>query len=122
MTEFEYAELIATYSSNAGTFFTTYLTVLSGYLITAFVAGQRLNMVQVSILNAGYVVAVLVLIWGTYGAGMVQVYYTNMLLEIAPNSAQAGKSLVFTVLGALMFCGMLASLLFMWNSRRSSEN
>ena len=57
MTEYEYADLIATYSSNAGAFFAVYLTVVSGYLITAFVAGPKLSSLQVTILNIGFVVA-----------------------------------------------------------------
>ena len=117
MTEAEYAEVIAAYSSNAGTFFATYLTVLSGYLITAFVAGSRLNTLQVAILNIGFVVAVLAMIWAAYHAGMVQVYYTNLLLEMAPDSPQSGRDWVMATVGTLMFGGLLAGLVFMWNVR-----
>ena len=118
MTEYEYAELIATYSSNAGTFFAIFLTLLSGYLIAAFVAGARLSRFQVTILNTGYVVSILVMIWGTYGAGMVQVHYTNLLLAMSPDSPQAGRDWVFNTLGILMLGGLLASLFFMWDVRR----
>jgi uncharacterized membrane protein len=117
VTEAKYAEVIAAYSSNAGTFFATYLTVLSGYLITAFVAGSRLNTLQVAILNTGFIVAVLVMIWAAYHAGMVQVYYTNLLLEIAPDSPQSGRDWVMATLGTLMFGGLVAGLVFMWNVR-----
>ena len=121
MTEYEYAELIATYSSNAGTFFATYLTALSGYLITAFIAGSRLKTVQVTVLNTGYVVAVVVLIWGTYGAGMTQVHYTNMLMELEPASPQSGRGWVFTTVSILMAGGLLASIYFMWNVRHGGS-
>ena len=117
MTEAEYAEVIAVYSSNAGTFFATYLTLLSGYLITAFVAGSRLNTLQVAILNIGFIIAVLVMIWAAYHAGMVQVYYTNLLLEIAPDSPQSGRDWVMATMAILMFGGLAAALVFMWNVR-----
>ena len=121
MTEYEYAELIATYSSNAGTFFATYLTLLSGYLIAAFVVGVRLNPVQVTILNTGYVVAAFISIWAAYGAGMVQIHYTELLLTTASESPQAGRDWVVTMLGILMLGGLLASLFFMWNVRHAKE-
>ncbi len=121
MSEYEYAELIAVYSSNAGTFFATYLTLLSGYLITAFVAGTRLNTVQVVILNTGYVLAVLMMIWAAYFAGMVQVHYTNLLMALAPDSPQAGRDWVMATVGIVMAGGLLASLYFMWNVRQAKK-
>jgi hypothetical protein len=115
--EYELAELIATYSSMRVYFFATYLTLLSGYLITAFVAGLRLNFLQVAILNVGFFVAVLILTWATYHAGTVQLHYTNLLLEIEPNSPQSSRDWVMATLGALMGGGILAALIFMWNVR-----
>ena len=98
MTEYEYADLIATYSANAGTFFALYLTAISGFLISAFVAGSRLSSVQVAILNVGFIVASIVLIWGTYGAGMSQVHYTHELLSLAEDSPQANRGWVIPIL------------------------
>ena len=121
MSEYEYAELIAVYSSNAGTFFATYLTLLSGYLITAFVAGTRLNTIQVIILNTGYVLAVLMMIWAAYFAGMVQVHYTDQLIAMAPESPQAGRDWVMATVGIVMLGGLLASLYFMWNVRHAES-
>ena len=121
MTEYEYAELIAAYSSNAGTFFAIFLTLLSGYLIAAFVAGARLSRFQVTALNTVYVISISVMIYGTYGAGMVQVHYTNLLLAMSPDSPQAGRDWVFNTLGILMLGGLLASLFFMWDVRRRKE-
>ena len=121
MTEYEYAELIATYSSNAGTFFATFLTLLSGYLIAAFVVGSRFSPIQVTILSTGYIVAVIVSVWAAYGAGMVQVHYTELLLAMAPDSPQLGRGWVMITLTILMFGGLLASLFFMWNVRHPKD-
>jgi hypothetical protein len=117
MTEYEYADVIATYSSNAGAFLAVYLTVVTGYLITAFMAGSRLSSLQVTILSIGFIVAAGVLTYATYGAGMTQVYYTQMLLDLAEGSPQAATSAVIKTLGSLMLGGLLSSLFFMWNVR-----
>ena len=117
MTEHQYADLIAAYSSNAGAFFAMYITILSGYLIAAFMTGSKLNLLQIAILNIGFVVTILVLTWGTYGAGMTQVYYTNLLLELDANAPQANRPWVMKTLLSLMIGGAVAALFFMWNVR-----
>ena len=117
MTEYELADIVATYSSNAGSFFTVYLTIVSGYLVTAFVAGSRLTTMQVSILNVGFAVAVFVMIWATYGAGSTQVHYTNKLLLLAEDAPQANRAWVMNIMAVLMAGGFLASLYFMWGVR-----
>jgi len=117
MTEFEYAELIAIYSSNAGAFFAIYLTVISGFLITAFVAGTRLSAVQTFILSFGFAVAAFVTTWGSVGAGLTQVYYTQELLALNSGPPQSNRAWVMYTVGALMCGGALAALFFMWNVR-----
>lgn len=122
MDEYQYADLIATYSANAGEFFAVYITVLSGYLITAFMVGARLNWLQVTILNIGFIVAVGVLTWGTYGAGMTQVYYTNLLQELDASAPQANRTWVMKTLLYLMIGGPVAALFFMWNVRHAKTD
>ena len=118
MTEYEYAELIATYSANVGSFMAIYLTLISGYLITAFVAGARLSRIQTAILSFGFIVATFLTTWGTFGAGMTQVHYTQKLLTLAADSPQLNRGWVMQLVLILMAGGTLASLFFMWNVRR----
>ncbi|MDH4002829.1 MAG: hypothetical protein OEU52_16420 [Xanthomonadales bacterium] len=121
MTEYELADIIATYSSNSGTFFATYLTVLSGYLITAFVAGERLNTQQAFILNTGYIIATFVMIFATYGAGSTQVHYTQKLVALAADSPQLNRDWVMNVTAMVMIGGVVASLYFMWSIRHPKK-
>lgn len=121
MTEYELADIIATYSSNTGSFFATYLTVLSGYLITAFVAGERLTIRQAIILNTGYIVATFVMIVAVYGAGSTQVHYTHKLLALAADSPQINREWVMSVTAIVMIGGVLASLYFMWSIRNTKK-
>lgn len=120
MTEYEYADLIATYSANAGSFLAIYLTIISGYLITAFVAGRKLSPTQTAILSFGLVVASFITIWGTFGAGMTQVHYTHKLIALAADAPQMNRGWVMRIVAALMIGGTLAALFFMWNVRRRS--
>ena len=122
MTEYEYADVIATYSSNAGAFFAVYLTIVSGYLITAFLAGEKLNSMQITILNFGFLVATFVITFATFGAGMTQVYYTLKLVGIAGDSPQLARTWIYSALIALMVGGVLASLYFMWNTRNTKKH
>jgi hypothetical protein len=121
MTEYELTDAIATYSANGGTFFATYLTVISGYLITAFVAGKRLSSLQTAILNTGFIIAALVCSYASFGALSTQVYYTVKLLSLAPDSPQLNRDWVVATLLALMLGGVFSALLFMWNIRHSKE-
>ena len=51
MTEQELAGLISNYSSQGGAFFALWITIVSGYLIAAYLSGDRLKRSQVFILN-----------------------------------------------------------------------
>ena len=121
MNEYEYADLVATYSSNAGSFFAIYLTLVTGYLITSFVAGARLSRSQTFILSFGFIVATFISTWGAYGSGMTQVYYIGKLLGLDAAAPQSARAWTIKMMGILMTGGTLASLFFMWNVRRKIE-
>lgn len=118
MSEYEYAELVATYSGNAGSFFAIYLTVVTGYLITSFVAGVRLSRSQTLILSFGFIVASFIATWAAYGSGMTQVYYIGQLLVLDADAPQSARAWTINLMGILMVGGTIAALFFMWNVRR----
>ena len=51
MTEYELVDAIESYSSGGAAYFTLWVTVLSAYAITAYVAGRNLSTFQVTWLN-----------------------------------------------------------------------
>ncbi len=55
MTEYELIDVVASYASGGGTFFTIWLTILSAYAITAYVAGRDFSSFQVVWLNTLYI-------------------------------------------------------------------
>lgn len=117
MTEYELIEVIGLYSSNAGSFFAVYLTVITGYLLTAFMAGSRLGSLQVVILSIGFIVAACVVSFSSYSALTSRYYYVELLLDLNPKSPQASNPWVMHTLGVLMVGGIIAALCFMWTVR-----
>ena len=51
MTEYEVADIAASVLANFLTSLTVFLSIVSAYVISAFVAGQRLTKIQLSIVN-----------------------------------------------------------------------
>ena len=89
MNEHDYADLITSYASQGATFLAIWISIVSGYLIVAFLAGARLNGSQVTILNTFYLSVSLLVVFGFYGSFQTQVHYVNKLKLIAPDSPQA---------------------------------
>ena len=67
MTESELWELIVTYNGNAMTGVTIYFSALTGYLIVAYMIGNRLTAMQSAIITVGFVVFQLLMIFATLG-------------------------------------------------------
>lgn len=117
MNEKDYAELITSYATQGGTFFAIWVSIVSGYLIVAYLAGARLNRSQVAILNVFYLFVSLLVIFGFYGSFTVQAYYVEQLRSIAPHSPQIMNQYVTWGIATASILGVLASLKFMWDIR-----
>lgn len=61
MTEHEITNLAASMMANFLTTFTIFVSIVTAYVITAFVAGRRLSAYQLSIVNACFVMSALVI-------------------------------------------------------------
>ena len=117
MTEQELAELISDYSSQGGAFFGLWITIVTGYLIAAYLAGDRLNRSQVFILNTFYVWVSSLVRVGFYGSFNTQAHYTRELKQMVPDSPQMMTwNLGFAVTIATVL-GVLATLKFLWDIR-----
>lgn len=117
MSEQDLAGIISDYSSQGGSYFALWITIVSAYLIAAYMAGSRLKQSQVFILNTFYIwVSVLVII-GFYGSFNTQAHYTAELKALAPDSPQMmtyGLAITVTIASGL---GIVATLKFMWDIR-----
>ena len=117
MTEQELAEIISDYSSQGGAFFGLWITVVSGYLIAAYLAGGQLKRSQVFILNTFYVWVCSLLIIGFYGSFNTQAHYTRELKQMVPDSPQMMNNYIAIAVAIAAVLGVSATLKFMWDIR-----
>ena len=118
MTEFELVESIGIFLSNALSSISVYLTLVSAYLVAAFIAGSRLSRSQVIIVNTLFVTGALIFTYSTVGMLLRQSYFAAKLAEIETDTWLAGTAPVAPVMGALLLGGICACLKFMWDVRR----
>ena len=117
MTEYELVDNAMTYFNAALTAFGMYITVLSGYVIAAFVAGERLDRAQVWIINVLFCCAASVFILGTVACYARVNEYANRVLELDPNRTSYFTESAAIGIGLLQILGIAACLYFMWSVR-----
>jgi hypothetical protein len=108
------------FSSLGATYFTLYLTLLSGYLVVAFLAGRKLTKSQVTTVNWVFILSAIFFTLSTLG---------NFIFSIGYYMAAPWRESIlqgFYLMGALdivmalaMVAGIFASLKFMKNIRES---
>ena len=117
MTEQELAGLISDYSSQGGAFFALWITIVSGYLIVAYLAGSSLKRSQVFILNTFYVWVSSLVMVGFYGSFNTQAHYTRELKLMEPDSPQMMTYDLAVSVTIASVLGIFATLRFMWDIR-----
>jgi hypothetical protein len=117
MTEYELVDNAMTYFNAARTAFGMYITVVSGYVIAAFVAGKRLNRAQVWIVNLLFFCTASLFTLGTVACYARTNEYANRLLELDPNRTSYFTESAAIGVGVLQILGIAACLYFMWSVR-----
>lgn len=130
MTEFEAAILrndtaanILMMGDGIASHIAIYLTLISGYLVAAFLAGNRFSRVQVSIATALYTLAYLfqsLLLLAYFRAASRAIDYYQTLYPTAGVGliGDVGGGYLGLVLVLLVY---IASIWFMWNVRRAKK-
>ena len=120
MTEYELLDLMASMEEHMATQFSLYLTVISAYMVVAYLAGPKLTTVQTWIASVLMVSAAGGQTWALHvTTGRVNEYLEQKaklspLTEYETNVSANAYGWVF-VLG----CGIIAALYFMWSVRRN---
>jgi hypothetical protein len=96
-----------------------YMTIVSAYLIAAYLAGIKLTTSQVGIISALFITMTSILLMGLYGWATRGTYYTLELAALNSDVFAYGYSGVPIVLTSLCSVGILATLKFMWDIRHS---
>ena len=121
MSEYELAELTTGAMSNFLTSFTIFVSIVTAYAITAFVAGARLSKMQASVVNACFLVSSSVM-------GLLSVLIFGVFLRRARALTELSGATVGPVVNFAWFVAGLyivltvGCLVFMWNIRHPSRD
>lgn len=124
MTEYEISELIYSLIDSMATVFMAYLTIMSGYLVVAYLISNKISFVQACTINALFLSITSIQIYSNF-------LYAIEIGELLKRKAQISELTTFQQLVSnqysnfgtafLMFLGVLASLYFFYSTRRQGE-
>ena len=117
MSEAELAEQVANYGGQGIAIFAVWVSVLAGYLVTAYMAGRNLERTQGLILNSTYLFVSALVIFAIFASFKVQAFYSEQLRESFPWSPQVSNIYIAIGITVATSCATLASLKFMWDIR-----
>ncbi len=120
----ELLSLANEFNTLGGTYFAMYLTLVSGYLVAAYLAGANLTRGQVRLVNGMFTLSSIYFVWSTMTMWLAGV---SIYLEAADEEwkrnlyVTAGLNLLLTI---AMIVGIIASLHFMHGvrTRANREN
>ena len=116
MTEYEIADIAAAVMANFLTALTVFLSVVSAYVISALVAGDRLTKAQLTIVNGCFVVAATIL-----GYLVVSLYrrFFALVQSVSVERGPIGDIDFSIPLCLLLVAIILGCFVFMWSARSS---
>jgi hypothetical protein len=117
MTEYELQELAFMANGLAATYITILITIISGYLLVAYVAGAKLSKPQVMLVNTLFVFASALFTYGMLASFIKQQEIVTHLQSISPEAYHAVNQFVISALTGVFTIIILASLHFMWGVR-----
>ena len=118
MSEFEYLEVAQSLWGNAVSLMAIYITVLSGYLIIAYVAGTKLQVIQLRLINFIYVGFSSFLMLGYFGFAVNASEIEQIAFALTSQRQTPPTGFLGYILGAFMVLCLGVSLKFMRDIRR----
>ena len=118
MTEYEVADLTASVLSNFLTALTIFLSIVSAYVISAFLAGERLTKIQLSIVNLCFLFSV-----GILGFLVVSLFrrFFALAQSIGVERGTIGAIDFTWPLCVLLVVMVFGCFIFMWNVRNGDD-
>ena len=98
-----------------------YLSVVTGYLIAAYLAGSKLKQSQASLINTFFVVSAFYFSWSTFINNMAVTIF-QLQMERVPNFLLYAVGALNLAILVTMVAGVFACLRFMKDARRESGN
>jgi hypothetical protein len=117
MTEAELFESAQTVWSNYITCMSIFITIVSAYLIVAYIAGRNLTRPQVILVNALFVSFSVYAITAMYGFSRVATELASLSIGMSTQRSEVGVTTVPTI-ALLVFIPLASACLkFMWDVR-----
>lgn len=117
MTEYELIDAVnSTMDAFEGSFM-AYLTIVSAYLMAAFISGNKLTQPQVIIISTLFLFASALMVLALWGAGGRIAYTAEALRLTNPEHPILFTATFRNVLGVACGLGIFASFKFMWDVR-----
>jgi hypothetical protein len=122
MTEYEILELTYSIIDSMATVFAVYLTILTGYLVVAYLIGTQLVTHQVFVINSLFIAITGVQTYSVYQYALETEALLKMkeqLSTLTPFQQAMAQPIGSYITVVLMLFGVLASLYFFMNIRRA---
>ena len=123
MTGSDWIEMYGVAFSTSIAVFGLQITLMSGYLIVAYMVGERLTRIQVFIINSFYLISASTMVSSTYQTILDLSFARREAALQIPELPMVGASInifIWPASVALMNAAMiLASIYFMWSVRHS---
>jgi hypothetical protein len=117
MTEYELVDAVNSTMSLFLSTFMGYLTIVSAYLIAAFLLGDKLTTQQFIIISILFFFAAGLVVWSIWGLGSRIVYTADAVRHVNPEYPIIFKNLFRNSMTTVCALGILASFKFMWDVR-----
>jgi hypothetical protein len=116
MTEAELLEHYWNAQGMAVNAFVAYISILSGYLVVAFIIGVKLTRAQTIFMSIGFMVFQVFCIWGTFTYWNMGYIAAATLKSALPEILPIELNPAYLA-GILQFGGVVGALKFMWDIR-----
>jgi len=121
MTAYELYDLILSQQAGIATVLGLYVSLLSAYLIVAFLAGERLTRSQTTMISIMFATIVSILVLQITGRAREISRMGAELESMAEASPATFPAFVPYVAFTVLILGVLASLKFMWDIRHPKQ-
>ena len=122
MNEYELVEVSISVAAGGMTAVSIYLTVVSAFLIAAFMAGDRLTKGQAVITTGLFVSAAIFATYGTVEHFLTLANFQQRLAEMGGDTTTMSGAVTAIAVGTLETLGIIGSLKFLWDVRHSNMN
>ena len=122
MTEYEIADLMATYASNLIQGQAVFITIFTAYMVVAYTAGNQLTRFQITFITISFVFFVILASQGGKFSLEQVFFYADQLSEMRGDqglSDDAAKTAGEVLFYGVRFLLVLGAIVFMWQVRRT---